>query len=107
MTYADAPDGNAQCPDGSTPPADTVMHAGLSIDGTEVDLSDGMSSGKPDFKGYQMTLVCADDAQARRRSDASADGGRVPVPSGQYFLAACLGMPPRPLLLGRGVLAPQ
>src|SRR3546814_2459957 len=80
------------CPDGSTPPADKVMHAGLSIDGTEVDLSDGMCSGKPDFKGFQMTLVCADDAQARRRFDALADGGQVQVPIGETFFASSFGM---------------
>src|SRR3546814_9952251 len=63
MTYGDSPEGNGECPGGNTPPADKVMHAGLRIDGTEVDLSDGMCSGKPDFKGFQMTLVCAADAQ--------------------------------------------
>src|SRR5690606_11913764 len=46
MTYGDSPEGDGTCPDGSTPPADKVMHAGLRIDGTEVDLSDGMCSGR-------------------------------------------------------------
>src|SRR3546814_17315258 len=68
------------------------MHACLSIDGTEVDLSDGMCSGKPDFKGFQMTLVCADDAQARRRFYALADGGQVQVPIGETFFASSFGM---------------
>src|SRR5690606_39774434 len=41
MTYGDSPEGSGECPDGSTPPADKVMHADLRIDGTEVSLSDG------------------------------------------------------------------
>src|SRR3546814_11602390 len=97
MTYADAPDGNAQCPDGSTPPADKVMPAGLSIAGTEVDLSDGMCSGKPDFKGFPMTLVRADDAQAMRRLDALAAGGLVPGPIGETSFASSVVMPADPV----------
>ena len=92
MTYGDSPEGSGECPDGSTPPADKVMHADLRIDGTEVSLSDGMCSGKPEFKGFQMTLVCADDAQARRRFDALADGGQVHVPIAESFFATSFGM---------------
>ena len=92
MTYADAPGGNAQCPDGSTPPTDKVMHAGLRIGDTELGLSDGTCSGKPEFKGFSMTLVCADDAEAKRRFDALADGGEVKVPLGESFFATAFGM---------------
>ena len=92
LTYAEAPGGNAQCPDGSTPPADKVMHAGLRIGDTELGLSDGMCSGKPQFKGFAMTLVCADDAEARRRFDALADGGQVNVPLAESFFATAFGM---------------
>src|SRR3546814_13982767 len=77
MTYGDSPDGSGECPGGFKPPADKVMHASLHINGTEVGLSDGMCSGKPEFKGFQMTLVCADDADAKRRFDALLDGGTV------------------------------
>src|SRR3546814_19388446 len=35
LTYPDAPDGNAQCPDCSTPPPDHVIPAGLRIDGNQ------------------------------------------------------------------------
>jgi PhnB protein len=51
-----------------------------------------MCSGKPDFKGFQMTLVCVDDAQAKRRFDALADGGKVNVPLGESFFATAFGM---------------
>ena len=92
MTYGEAPDGNAECPDGSTPPADKVMHASLRIGDTEVGLSDGMCSGNPEFKGFSLTLVCADDAEAKRRFDALADGGEVNVPLGESFFATAFGM---------------
>ncbi|MCJ0826559.1 VOC family protein [Luteimonas sp. 50] len=92
LTYADAPGGTAQCPDGSTPPGDKVMHAGLRIGDSEMGLSDGMCSGKPEFKGFSMTLVCADDAEARRRFDALAEGGRVNMPLSESFFATAFGM---------------
>lgn len=90
MTYGEGPDGT--CPGGSTPPADKVMHAGLRIGGTEVGLSDGVCSGKPEFKGFSMTLVCADEAEAKRRFDALAEGGEVDVPLGESFFATAFGM---------------
>lgn len=92
MTYGDSPEGGGECPDGRTPPADKVMHAGLRIGGSEIGLSDGMCSGKPEFRGFQMTLVCADDAEAKRRFDALADGGQVNVPLGESFFATAFGM---------------
>lgn len=92
MTYGDSPEGDGECPDGSTPPADKVMHASLRIGGTEVGLSDGMCSGKPEFKGFSMTLVCADDAEAKRRFDALSDGGRVSLPLAPSFFATSFGM---------------
>jgi len=92
MTYGDSPEGGGQCPDGSTPPPDKVMHASLRIDGTELGLSDGMCSGKPDFRGFSMTLVCSDDAEAKRRFDALADGGQVNVPIAESFFASSFGM---------------
>jgi len=90
MTYGEGPGG--QCPDGSTPPPDKVMHAGLRIGGTELGLSDGMCSGRPEFKGFAMTLVCADEAEARRRFDALADGGRIDMPLAESFFATAFGM---------------
>ncbi len=92
MTYGDSPEGSGECPGGFTPPADKVMHASLRISGTEVGLSDGMCSGKPEFKGFQMTLVCADDAEAKRRFEALAEGGQVDLPIAESFFASSFGM---------------
>jgi len=107
MTYGDSPDGNGECPGGFKPPADKVMHAGLRIDGTELGLSDGMCSGTPDFKGCQLTLVCADDAQAARRFEALADGGKVDVPMAESFFASSFGMLVDRFGLGWMVMVPK
>lgn len=90
MTYGEGPDG--ECPGGTKLPADKVMHAGLRIGDTEVGLSDGMCSGKPEFRGFSLTLVCADDAEAQRRFDALADGGQVDMPLEESFFASSFGM---------------
>jgi len=92
MTYGDSPEGDGECPGGFKPPADKVMHAGLRIGGTELGLSDGMCSGKPEFKGFSMTLVCDDDADAKRRFEALADGGKVDMPLADSFFASSFGM---------------
>lgn len=92
MTYGDSPEGSDGCAGAAAPPADKVMHAGLRIGGTELALSDGMCSGKPDFRGFSLTLVCDDAAEARRRFDALAEGGEVEMPMGESFFANVFGM---------------
>ena len=90
MTYGEGPD--ESCQGGPGLPADKVMHAGLRIGGSELGLSDGMCSGEPDFKGFSMTLVCDDDADAKRRFEALADGGKVDMPLADSFFASSFGM---------------
>lgn len=92
MQYGDAPGGTAQCPDGSTPPGDKVMHAALQIGDTQVMLSDGFCGGKPEFKGISLSLTVKDDGEARRVFDALSDGGQVHVPLAASFFASSFGM---------------
>lgn len=92
MRYGENPGGTAKCPDGSIPPADKVMHASLQIGQTQLMASDGFCSGKPEFKGFSLTLSAADDADARRRFDALADGGQVQQPLAATFFASSFGM---------------
>lgn len=105
MTYGDGPDG--ECPGGMKPPADKVMHAGLRVGGSDLALSDGMCSGKPDFKGFSLTLVCDDDADAKRRFEALADGGKVDVPLAESFFASSFGMLVDRFGLGWMVMVPK
>lgn len=107
MTYGESPEGDGECPGGFKPPADKVMHAGLRIAGTDLGLSDGMCSGKPDFKGFSMTLVCDDDADAKRRFEALLDGGQVEVPLAESFFASSFGMLVDRFGLGWMVMVPK
>lgn len=92
MHYSDSPQGEAKCPDGSTPPADKVMHASLKIGQSVLMASDGFSQGKPEFKGISLSISADDDAQAKRWFDALADGGQVNQPLTTTFFASSFGM---------------
>lgn len=92
MRYADGPEGSAQCPDGTQPPADKVMHACLQIGSTQVLVSDGFSGGRPEFKGFSLALSADDDAAAKRLFDNLADGGQVQQPLMPTFFASSFGM---------------
>lgn len=92
MRYSEAPAGSAQCPDGSQPPGDKVMHASLRIGQSRLMASDGFAAGKPEFKGFSLSLTSDDDAGAKRLFDALADGGQVQQPLGATFFASSFGM---------------
>lgn len=91
MRYGDGPE-PAICPDGSTPPPDKVMHATLQIGESQILLSDGFATGRPEFKGMSLTLSVDDDAQARQRFDALAVDGQVRMPLASTFFASSFGM---------------
>ena len=92
MRFGEGPEGSSQCPDGSSPPADKVMHACLQIGHTQVFLSDGFSAGKPEFKGISLSLSAADDAEAKRLFDALAEGGEIQQPLIPTFFSSSFGM---------------
>jgi PhnB protein len=54
--------------------------------------SDGSCSGQPRFGGFSLSLTAADDAEAKRRFDALAEGGQVQLPLGPTFFASSFGM---------------
>ncbi|MEO6103343.1 MAG: VOC family protein [Pseudoxanthomonas sp.] len=107
MRYGDGPEGSAQCPDGSTPPADKVMHACLQVGDTQLLLSDGFSGGKPEFKGFSLSLTAADDAEARHLFDALAEGGQVQQPLQATFFSSSFGMVADRFGVGWIVTVPQ
>lgn len=81
-------------PPGMLPPGSEhkIMHASLLIGGALVMMSDGRCDGVADFKGFSLSLDCADEAEARRAFDALARGGRVDLPLGKTFWAPLFGM---------------
>ena len=81
-------------PPGMLPPGsdDKVMHAAFRVGGTEVMLSDGRCSGKPNFSGFSLAVDATDEATARRMFNALAEGGQVTMPLGKTFFSPLFGM---------------
>jgi PhnB protein len=69
-----------------------VMHAQFKVGDTDVMVSDGRCSGTPRFDGFSLSITCADEADARRKFDAMAEGGQVTMPIGRTFWSPCFGM---------------
>jgi len=71
---------------------DKIMHASFSVDGARILASDGMSSGRPDFKGFGIALTVPSEADADRKFDALAQGGKVIMPLDRTFFSPRFGM---------------
>lgn len=72
--------------------ADKVMHASMRIGDTRVMVSDGDAGGRPEFKGFSLSLAVADADEAQRRFAALGEGGQVVVPLGKTFFSPSFGM---------------
>jgi uncharacterized protein YndB with AHSA1/START domain/uncharacterized glyoxalase superfamily protein PhnB len=91
MRYKESPEPQ---PPGMLPPGsgDKVMHMSFRIGDATVFASDGMCSGKPDFKGMSLTLSVTRDAEAERLFAALSEGGQVQMPMATTFFASRFGM---------------
>ena len=92
MRYKDSPEPPKE---GCGPPAnagDKVMHSSFRVGETVVMASDGMCSGKPDFKGFALSLSPKTDAEAKKLFDALSAGGQVMQPLMKTFFASSFGM---------------
>jgi PhnB protein len=69
-----------------------VMHASFRIGDTELMASDGNATGKPSFQGVSLALSVADEAEAERKFNALADGGKVQMPLAKTFFSSRFGM---------------
>lgn len=90
MRYRDNPE---PPPPGMLPPGfeDKVMHASLRIGDATLLLSDG-DGGGPQFAGFSLSLVLADEDQVLRTFADLAEGGQVTMPPGRTFWSPCFGM---------------
>ena len=88
MRFKDSPD-PASGPAGAE---EKVMHASLRIGDSTVLMSDGRCTGQPSFQGFALSLTAADDAEAKRRFAALAEGGQVQLPLAKTFFASSFGM---------------
>ena len=90
MRFSDSPE-PAKYPDGSAPPAHKIMHSALKIGDTVVMASDGFCSGKANFGGFSLSYPATDEADAKRRFQALAEGGQVQMPLAETFFARAFG----------------
>ena len=88
MRYKDNPDPKYNPPNS----AEKVMHSCFRIGDTQVMASDGNCTGKPSFQGFSLTFNAADEADAKRRFSALAEGGQVSLPLSETFFAKSFGM---------------
>jgi PhnB protein len=88
MRYKDNPDPKYNPPNSG----EKVMHSCFRIGDTQVMASDGNCTGKPSFQGFSLTFNAADEADAKRRFSALAEGGQVNLPLSETFFAKSFGM---------------
>jgi PhnB protein len=95
MRFKDAPaDSNASsdpnCPPPSNPNA--VMHSSFKLGDQRVMASDGNCGGKPEFKGFSLTLAVNAEAEADKLFAALSQGGQVQQPLIKTFFSPKFGM---------------
>jgi PhnB protein len=91
MRFKDNPE---VCASGMVPPGaeDKVMHSSFRIGDTTLMASDSQCGGKPNFQGMSLALTTANDAEAKRRFEALAAGGKVEMPLDKTFFSSSFGV---------------
>jgi PhnB protein len=88
MRWKDCPDKSAVTPQN----ADKVMHACLQVGDMKLLASDGRCEGKPDFKGFALTLSAKTEAEVDKLFGALSNGGQVQMPLTKTFFSPKFGM---------------
>ena len=88
MRFKEAP-GDHKCAPGTE---EKIMHACVRIGDTAVMASDGMASGKPEFKGISLTLNPKTESEAERLFGALSEGGQVQQPLITTFFSPKFGV---------------
>jgi PhnB protein len=88
MRFKESPD-QTSCAVGS---AEKVMHACIAIGDSNVMLSDGNNTGKPEFKGVSLTLGAKSEEEAETMFAGLGNGGQVQMPLTKTFFAKRFGM---------------
>ena len=106
MRFKDSPEPvpAGMCAPGSE---NKVMHAAFHIGDTLVMASDGMAGGKPEFKGFSLSVNAANEAEADRMFAALGKGGSVTMPLGKTFFSPRFGMVTDKFGVGWMVIVPQ
>jgi PhnB protein len=106
MRFKESPD---PVPAGQCAPnsEDKIMHAAFRVGETLIMASDGMAGGKPEFKGFSLSVNAADEKQADRLFNALGKGGKVTMPMSKTFFSPRFGMVTDKFGVGWMVIVPQ
>jgi PhnB protein len=89
MRFKESPEKNPNC----MPSDDNkIMHAAFKVGDAMVMASDGMAAGKPDFKGFSLSITANSEADADKMFNALSNGGKVQQPLTKTFFAPKFGM---------------
>jgi PhnB protein len=90
MRFKDAP---GEAKEGCAPGSENkVMHSSFRLGGQQVMASDGHCGGKPEFKGFGLSLAVNDEAEADKLFNALGQGGQVQQPLIKTFFSPKFGM---------------
>ena len=93
MRFTDVP-GDAPKDPNCSPPThpNAVMHSSFKLGGQSVMASDGNCGGKPEFKGFALSLAVKTEGEADKLFAALSDGGQVTQPLIKTFFSPKFGM---------------
>lgn len=105
MRFKDNPDPQpGMCAPGAE---NKVMHAAFHIGDTLVMASDGMAGGKPEFKGFSLSVNAPNEKEADKLFGALGKGGKVTMPMSKTFFSPRFGMVTDKFGVGWMVIVPQ
>jgi PhnB protein len=92
MRFKDNPD-LAKHPESCPPGAENkVMHSCFKLGDQRVMASDGYAKGKPEFKGFALSLSVKTEGEADRLFGALSEGGKIEMPLDKTFFSPKFGM---------------
>jgi len=110
MRFKEAPAGGDKPGDGCAgpmPDGNKIMHSSFKIGDAVIMATDGMASGKTEFKGVSLALSVKDDAEAEQKFKALSEGGTVLQPLMKTFFSSSFGMLADKFGVGWMVVVPQ
>jgi PhnB protein len=71
---------------------DKVLHSSFRVGDSTIMASDGYCRGTPEFRGFSLSLIVSDEADAQRLFASLGDGGEVQMPLAKTFFSPLFGM---------------
>ena len=89
MRNEEVPEPHPDMPPGS---GKKILHSAFLVGDSKINATDGFGKGAPRFEGVTLSLNVADEAEAKRRFNALADGGKATMPLAKTFFSPSFGM---------------